>query len=209
MLRDALGLIETRGLVGALEAADAASKAADVRISSISSNDDALVLVRIEGDLGAVQAAVEAGAHAARKLGHLIIARVFGRPTDELTGLLQSTPGSAQIQVLSRTPIADTPHPAAPVKPPRASKPRPEPASTPAPKKLATVESAPKTQPAAVPGVQKTTGGMSLAELEQLSVVKLRRYARTLDNLPIQGRQISMANKQQLLEAIRSISGTT
>lgn len=49
---------------------------------------------------------------------------------------------------------------------------------------------------------------MSLAELEQLSVVKLRRYARTLDNLSIQGRQISMANKQQLLEAIRSISGT-
>lgn len=48
---------------------------------------------------------------------------------------------------------------------------------------------------------------VSIAELEKLPVVKLRRYARTLDNLPIQGRQISMANKQQLLEAIRAISG--
>lgn len=209
MLRDALGLIETRGLVGALEAADAASKAADVRISSISSNDDALVVIRIEGDLGAVQAAVDAGAQAARKLGHLIIARVFGRPTEELTGLLDDTPGGTEIPVLRRKPADSVPRPVAAPKPARAIKAtRPTPAARPVPQP----EESPRAEKALVeppkpaPTAQTTAGTLSMADLEALPVVKLRQYARTLADLPIQGRQISMANKQQLLEAIRSIS---
>lgn len=221
MLRDALGLIETRGLVGALEAADAACKAAEVRIGSINSNDDALVVIRIEGDLGAVQAAIEAGARAARQLGTLINARVFGRPTEELTGLLDSIPGGTDIQVLSRKvgesrPKARTEGPRP--KAPRPPKPTPEPKieePSPAPKleettiltEPAAIESTSAPKPTRPPTVQEKQGAMSMAELEKLPVVKLRRYARTLDNLPIQGRQISMANKQQLLEAIRASSG--
>ncbi|MCB2230091.1 BMC domain-containing protein [bacterium] len=228
MLRDALGLIETRGLVGALEAADAACKAAEVRIGSISSNDDALVVIRIEGDLGAVQAAIEAGARAARQLGTLINARVFGRPTEELSGLLDSIPGGTGITVLSRTVAESKPKPrvagpkpkaARPPKPqptpepiaekPPSPAPAPEPTSEPTPPVTAppAVEPTPSPKPTPPPPVQGEQGMVSIAELEKLPVVKLRRYARTLDNLPIQGRQISMANKQQLLEAIRAISG--
>ncbi len=47
---------------------------------------------------------------------------------------------------------------------------------------------------------------LDMAELEAMPVVKLRQYARTIPNLPIQGRQISMANKQQLLEAIKGMA---
>lgn len=224
MLRDALGLIETRGLVGALEAADAACKAAEVRIGSINSNDDALVVIRIEGDLGAVQAAIEAGARAARQLGTLINARVFGRPTEELSGLLDSIPGGTDITVLSRTVAESKPKPHVAEPKPKAARPPkpkptpepivekpPSPAPTPEPTPPVTappaVEPTPSPKPSAPPPVQEKQAGMSFAELEKLPVVKLRRYARTLDNLPIQGRQISMANKQQLLEAIRAISG--
>ncbi|MBU0983492.1 MAG: BMC domain-containing protein [candidate division Zixibacteria bacterium] len=64
-----------------------------------------------------------------------------------------------------------------------------------------TVTSAPE------PAPRSSSGTMSLADMEKLSVVKLRRVARTIANLPIQGRQISMANKTQLLDAIKTVLG--
>jgi len=90
--RSALGLLETRGLVSAIEAADAAVKAAEVRITSVEVTVPALVTVKLEGDLGAVQAAVSAGAAAASKIGELVAAHVIPRPDDELDKILPDVP---------------------------------------------------------------------------------------------------------------------
>src|SRR5512134_2987932 len=90
--RPALGLIETRGLVGAIEAADAAAKAAQVTITTVEVTVPALVTVKMEGELGAVQASVSAGAAAATRVGELVAAHVIPRPDDELDKILPNTP---------------------------------------------------------------------------------------------------------------------
>lgn len=79
-----LGLIETVGLVGAIEACDAAAKTADVIISSAEITDAALVSLKIWGELGAVQAAVQAGSQAAARVGQLLSAHVIPNPDEEL-----------------------------------------------------------------------------------------------------------------------------
>jgi ethanolamine utilization protein EutM len=80
----ALGLIETRGLVGALEAADAGLKAADVRLLGSDRADAGLVLVMFGGEVAAVRAAVDAGKAAAARVGQLVSAHVIPRPHAEL-----------------------------------------------------------------------------------------------------------------------------
>lgn len=76
----ALGLIETVGLVGAIEACDAAAKSADVVISAIDITDPALVTLKIFGELGAVQAAVAAGSAAAERVGQLLSSHIIPNP---------------------------------------------------------------------------------------------------------------------------------
>jgi microcompartment protein CcmL/EutN len=89
MIKDkALGLIETIGLVGAIEACDASAKAADVVISAAEVVDPAYVTLKIFGELGAVQAAVESGARAAEKVGQLLSAHVIPNPDIELEMIL-------------------------------------------------------------------------------------------------------------------------
>ena len=85
---EALGLIETRGLVGAIEAADAMVKAANVTLVSKEEIGGGLVTVMVRGDVGAVQAAVEAGADAAKVVGELISVHVIPRPHAEVENML-------------------------------------------------------------------------------------------------------------------------
>jgi ethanolamine utilization protein EutM len=80
----ALGLVETRGLVGAIEAADAGLKAADVRFLGSERADAGLVTVMFGGEVAAVRSAVSAGAEAAKKVGHLVSAHVIPRPHESL-----------------------------------------------------------------------------------------------------------------------------
>lgn len=87
---EALGLIETRGLVGAIEAADAMVKAANVTLVSKEEIGGGLVTVMVRGDVGAVQAAVEAGAEAAKVVGELISVHVIPRPHSEVENMLTS-----------------------------------------------------------------------------------------------------------------------
>lgn len=84
----ALGLIETEGLIGAIEAADAMVKAADVKIVSKEKSTAALVTIKIVGDVAAVKAAVEAGAAAAQRVGKLISAHVIPRPHSEIDSII-------------------------------------------------------------------------------------------------------------------------
>jgi microcompartment protein CcmL/EutN len=91
----ALGLIETRGLVGAIEATDAGLKAADVRLLGTEKADAGLVTVKFVGEVAAVKAAVDAGAAAAERVGHLIAAHVIPRPHPEMTIAIADSDDSA------------------------------------------------------------------------------------------------------------------
>jgi len=84
---EALGMIETRGLVGAIEAADAALKAARVRLTRKDRAGGALVTVVLRGEVAAVQAAVEAGAAAARRVGRLVAVHVIPNPDEAVDGV--------------------------------------------------------------------------------------------------------------------------
>jgi len=84
----ALGLIETQGLTGVIEAADAALKAADVTLVGKEKIGAAYVTIMVKGDVAAVKAAVEAGGKAAEQVGKLISTHVIPRPHPELASLL-------------------------------------------------------------------------------------------------------------------------
>ncbi|MBI1925860.1 BMC domain-containing protein [Candidatus Poribacteria bacterium] len=88
MAGEALGLIETRGLVGAIEAADAMVKAANVTLIGKEQVGGGLVTVMVRGDVGAVKAATEAGAEAAKSVGELISVHVIPRPHSEVENML-------------------------------------------------------------------------------------------------------------------------
>ncbi len=84
MANQALGMIETKGFVAALAAADAMVKAANVTITQREEVGDGLVAVVIAGDVGAVKAATEAGAETANRVGELISVHVIPRPHQDL-----------------------------------------------------------------------------------------------------------------------------
>jgi ethanolamine utilization protein EutM len=86
--RGALGLIETRGLVAAIEAADAMVKAANVRLVGREQIGGGLVTVTVRGDVGAVKAATDAAAAAAAKVGEIVAVHVIPRPHEEVEVLL-------------------------------------------------------------------------------------------------------------------------
>lgn len=148
----ALGLIETVGFVGVVEAADAAVKAAPVDLAAVEQTTGGLVTIRLSGDVGAVQAAVDAGAAAARRVGQLLSQHVIPNPHDDLVRLLRLDAAPAPLS------CAD-----GPLTPLRAD------------------------------------------DLERMSVVELRRVARSLPGLGIKGRQISKANREELLREIQKV----
>ena len=87
-MTDALGMIETRGLVGAIEAADAMVKAANVTLIGREQVGSGLVTVMVRGDVGAVKAATDAGAAAASRVGELVSVHVIPRPHEEVELIL-------------------------------------------------------------------------------------------------------------------------
>lgn len=88
MKLDALGMIETRGLVGAVEAADAMVKAANVTLIGREQVGGGLVTVMVRGDVGAVKAAVDAGTCAAEKVGEIVAQHVIPRPHTDVEKIL-------------------------------------------------------------------------------------------------------------------------
>jgi ethanolamine utilization protein EutM len=168
MLDYALGLIETRGLVGSIEAADVMVKTANVRLLGKELVRGGLVTVMVVGEVAAVKAAVDAGAAAAARVGTLISQHVIPRPIDDLESLLPQ-----------RSP-AD-----------RAEE-KPHPRRTAAEKPLeAELEFGLPTETA---HQQETLEGMTVREL--------RTLARHTEGLHIHGREISRANKEELIQAL-------
>ena len=85
---EALGMVETRGLVAALEAAEAMVKAANVHLIGKVHVGGGLVTVMVRGDVGAVKASVEAGGAAAKRVGELVSVHVIPRPHDDVEAIL-------------------------------------------------------------------------------------------------------------------------
>lgn len=92
MMNNALGMIETKGLVGAVEAADAMTKAANVTLIGKVTVGGGLITVMVRGDVGAVKAATEAGAEAAGRVGELLSVHVIPRPHQDIEKILPQLP---------------------------------------------------------------------------------------------------------------------
>ena len=88
MAQEALGMVETRGLTAAIEAADAMCKAANVTLVGTEKIGSGLVTVMVRGDVGAVKSAVEAGAVSAERLGELVAQHVITRPHTDVECIL-------------------------------------------------------------------------------------------------------------------------
>ncbi len=84
----ALGMIETRGLVVAVEATDSMSKSAEVEILGLKEIGGGLVSVFVQGEVGAVKAAIDAGAASAKNVGELVSVHIISRPTDDTVKIL-------------------------------------------------------------------------------------------------------------------------
>lgn len=87
-MNDALGMIETKGLIGAIEGADAMAKAANVTLIGYQQIGSGLVTVMVRGDVGAVKAAVDAGAAAAERVGKVVSVHVIARPHSDVERIL-------------------------------------------------------------------------------------------------------------------------
>lgn len=132
MTSKALGLIETIGLVAAIEAADAAVKAANVTLLGYeNTKGGGMITIKIVGDVGAVKAAVAAGAAAAFKVGQVKSCHIIPRPHQEIEALLQQVDrGQAKAEPApSSVKVAETK--------PAAEKPKPKPKRQPTAKKVA------------------------------------------------------------------------
>ena len=143
----ALGLIETRGLVGAIEAADAGIKAAPVTLLGSERVDAALVTVLFAGDTASVKAAVDAGSAAASRVGELVSAHVIPRPDPQVDALEhdEEDGGAARRSV----------------------------------------------------------------PLSEMKVVEVRHRARQMPDFPLKGRELSSANREELLALFRRLGHAT
>ena len=193
---NALGMIETKGLVGSIEAADAMLKAANVTLASKTHVGGGLVTVMVRGDVGAVKAAVDAGAAAAERVGELISVHVIPRPADDVEYILD---------------------PLTPPEPPADPKPKLEPETERAAEPEAEVEPEPPAQPEPEsepedPSLEEEDPEEEAhaAELESLSeesmqrmtVARLRAVARALGTTGMTRREIRFAKKEELIARI-------
>lgn len=90
MSNEALGMVETKGLVGAIEAADAMTKAANVNLIGYEKIGSGLVTVMVRGDVGAVKASVDAGTAAANAIGEVVSTHVIPRPHTDVEKILSN-----------------------------------------------------------------------------------------------------------------------
>ncbi|MFN0157274.1 MAG: BMC domain-containing protein [Bacteroidota bacterium] len=173
MLEYALGMIETKGLVGSIEAADVMVKTANVKVIGTEYIKNGWVTVKIIGEVAAVKAAVDAASAAAARVGELVTSHVIPRPVADIEMIIK--------KVTSQPPSASVKNEARPAKV-QASEPVPAPS-----------------MPAAADDYA--------ASLQAMTVHQLRTLARATGGLSIMGREISRANKDQLIDELMKKAG--
>jgi len=229
----ALGLVETRGLIAAIEAADAMVKAAQVKLIGKEKSTSALVTIKIVGEVAAVKSAVDAGAAAAQRVGELVSIHVIPRPADQIEELITkhdkviaigdekviSKKAEKKKEVSLFDDIEDE-----------------EDADTENTRLSYSLEREDTSfekfevneenfkdefEDVDIEVIEETPGkpeteeedkdeienekSFTMEELEILNVHQLRRKARSLDDFPIKGRDISKANRLQLLDYFKSL----
>ncbi|MFT4605278.1 MAG: ethanolamine utilization protein EutM [Rhodothermales bacterium] len=186
MDQGALGLIETKGLVAAIEAADAAVKAASVRLLGIQKTNPALITIQVVGETAAVRAAIDAAKAAAGRVGTVVSTHVIPRPAIDVVKM-QSLEDSA---IAAKAP----PVPSGPAKSAAPLSQLPKAPKIAMPKTLRKPARRASTLAAAP---VKETG-----RLDSMTVRELRALARSTEGLSLQGREIARASKSELLQAL-------
>ncbi len=184
MIDYALGLVETKGLIGAIEAADAMVKTANVVLVGKERTDPAMITVKIVGDTAAVRSAVEAGAAAAQKVGQLISKHVIPRPAEGMEDLIYAKSSRSRAETEKLLGKEASPEPEEEVE-----------------------EESSAEEPYAMPEGLSTKEEEYFKELDGLTVHQLRTLARSAEGLTIYGREISRANKKQLIEELMRVKG--
>ena len=224
----ALGMVETRGLIASIEAADAMVKAARVQLLGKEKVEGGLVTILVEGETAAVKSAVDAAAAAAQRVGELISTHIIPRPDDQIDAIIVRNAG-IETKRNKRKPIRET-----------KTKPLPEKKLEPVVEKkgerrkkqikiiekesteenkpvfkssssstidrlkeealgdTSTIEKSGKTK-------SKSEFKFSMVELEVMNVHQLRRFARDIESFPIKGREISRANRGELLDFFKTL----
>ena len=181
MKNKALGLIETYGYIGAIEAADTAVKAAYVELSAVEKVKGGLVTVQLLGDVGAVKAAVDAGVQKCKALGVYVSSHVIARPDSELYKIVPKLNSEETDKPKEIIAFEDENA-----------------------KEDEKIEKADKIEK------DEKADKLETSEKEfklpkhfyTMKVVLLRNYVRKLDNFPIPNKKIKFANKQQLIDGL-------
>jgi microcompartment protein CcmL/EutN len=177
MIDYALGLVETKGLVGAIEAADAMVKSARVILLGKERTDPAMITVKIIGETAAVKSAVEAGAAAAQRVGQLVSRHVIPRPAEGMEELIYAKTSRSEAEVRELLGEGG------------------------GEEHLEDVEPKPE-EPFAMPENLTADQQKYFGKLDAMTVHELRSYARSMEGLSIYGREISKANKKELIEEL-------
>lgn len=221
----ALGLVETKGLVAAIEAADAMVKAANVKFVGREITVPAMITVKVVGETAAVRAAVDAGAAAAQRVGQLISTHIIPQPDNQLIVLLPEIADETDSRNRTKTEIKKAEDfkekemqksTNKPVKPAKVETKKKEIVEivieTPEEKTVSesTNETLERLRKEALGTVKdtepakkistKTEQSGSAEDVENLNVHELRHLARSIPEFPIKGREISRANKNELLK---------
>ena len=191
---DALGMIETRGLIGSIEAADAMLKAANVTLLNRTQIGGGLVTVMVRGDVGAVKAAVDAGAAAAERVGELISVHVIPRPASDVEKILdhmQKPELPAPVKETDKTPEQEAPE----VQKPEAEE--------------LVIEQAAESEEAEASDEEEEIHDFDVSsltddDLRKMTVSKLRATARKLET-GMSRKQIRFAKKEELIARIKAI----
>jgi len=223
-MQQALGLVETKGLVAAIEAADAMLKASNVQLVGKERALAGLITIVVVGDVAAVKASVDAGAAAAQRVGELVSVHVIPRPDDQIGTILpigerkktlttekivKSKPSKPAENIIKEEEVKEELIAVPKVKPDITTEEKP--------KKVETT----KTSSDTIERLKREALGkkfdekktkkqtssveINMRELEKLNVHQLRRLARSTENFPIKGREISRANRGQLLNYFKTI----
>lgn len=181
MKNKALGLIETYGYIGAIEAADTAVKAAYVELSAVEKVKGGLVTVQLLGDVGAVKAAVDAGVQKCKALGVYVSSHVIARPDSELYKIVpklnfEETDKPKEIIAFEDENAKED-------------------------EKIEKADKIEKDEKA--DKLETSEPEFKLPKhFYTMKVVLLRNYVRKLDNFPIPNKKIKFANKQQLIDGL-------
>ncbi len=194
MVDYALGLVETKGLVGAIEAADAMVKTANVILVGKEVTGGALVTIKVIGDTAAVRSAVEAGAAAAQRVGELVSQHIIPRPAEGMEELIFA--GSPRQQEAVERMLRGESVPQVRI---------PSPAEEPTSKEEK--EEAPEEEPFRMPEGLSPEQEEYFKQLDVMTVHELRKTARSVEGISIYGRQISRANKKELIEELLRVKG--